>query len=224
MYGYVQNNPLALVDPTGLCSQAAPGDSFYDDDTHQKVFFPGPCADGQIGEGVVKQTVEGGKPPATYDACPFCQYFAQGNGASGPSNAKSPENPGQTGRSKSLNNVASVFGYDQNDKRPSCFGGFLVNTISNMVPVLPGISTAAEEGFGTMSRVRYNQAIGYAAHTASKTFGTPFLQYPFKSSVFRDILQSSKLLADAAPLIGVIVSEGQALFDEVQSIKKGECQ
>ena len=123
-----------------------------------------------------------------------------------------------------LNNITSIFGYDQRIALPSCFGDFVNNTISNLFPFLPGLSNASEEGFGAASRVAYNRALSYAASTPSKTFGTSFLRYPFKSSVFRGILSKSAALADAAPMAGVVAAEGQALYNEVQSMKQGACQ
>ena len=45
LYSYGRNNPLRYNDPTGRCSQAAGG---YTDEG--KSLFPGPCANGTIGE------------------------------------------------------------------------------------------------------------------------------------------------------------------------------
>ena len=55
-YAYVRNNPLALVDPSGLCS----GDSsysLYDDDSHSQYYFNGPCSGGTVGSGSQKVEV-----------------------------------------------------------------------------------------------------------------------------------------------------------------------
>jgi hypothetical protein len=92
------------------------------------------------------------------------------------------------------------------------------------VSFLPGLSNVSEEGFGVASRAAYNRALSYAASAPSKTFGTVFLRYPFKSSVFRGILSKSASLAEAAPMAGVVTAEAQALHNEVQSIKQGTCQ
>jgi hypothetical protein len=54
-----------------------------------------------------------------------------------------------------LNNITSFFGYDQRIPLLSCFGGFVSNTISNLFPLLPGLSNVSEEGFGVASRVAY---------------------------------------------------------------------
>ena len=45
LFSYGRNNPLRYNDPTGRCSQAAGG---YTDEG--KSLFPGPCANGTIGE------------------------------------------------------------------------------------------------------------------------------------------------------------------------------
>lgn len=133
-----------------------------------------------------------------------------------------PPNNGQ--RPDWINNLTSIFGYDQRIPLPSCFGDFVNNTISNLFPFLPGLSNASEEGFGVASRVAYNRALSYAATTPSQTFGTSFLRYPFKSSVFRGLLSKAGSLAEAAPMAGVVTAEGQALYSEVQSMKQGSCQ
>jgi hypothetical protein len=132
--------------------------------------------------------------------------------------------PKNVARPDWLNNITSIFGYDQRIPLPSCFGDFVKNTANNLFPFLPGLSNASEEGFGVASRVAYNRALSYAANTPSQTFGTSFLRYPFKSSVFRGLLSKSAALADAAPIAGVVTAEGQALYSEVQSMKQGACQ
>ena len=40
--------------------------------------------------------------------------------------------------------MASLFGYDQNVPRPSCFGGFLSNTLGNLNPVSPSLASLGE--------------------------------------------------------------------------------
>lgn len=132
--------------------------------------------------------------------------------------------PNNVARPDWLNKITAIFGYDQRIPLPSCFGDFVNNTISNLFPFLPGLSNVSEEGFGVASRVAYNRALSYAANTPSKTLGTSFLRYPFKSSVFRGILSKSAALADAAPMAGLVTAEGQALYNEVQPMKQGACQ
>ena len=124
-----------------------------------------------------------------------------------------------------LNNVTSLFGYDQNVPLKSCFVNvFLKSAVDNLNPFQPGLSDIVAAGFDTASAVRYNQALKYAARTPSRTFGTGNLLYPLKSSRFRGLLRSSEKLGKAAGWAGFDVTLGQALYDEIQSMRAGECQ
>ncbi len=73
------------------------------------------------------------------------------------------------------------------------------------------------------SCVASNRALSYAPNMPSQTFGTSFLRYPFTSSMFRGIVAKSAALADAARMAGVVTAEGQALYNEVRSMKQGAC-
>ena len=53
-FAYANADPVNLHDPRGLCSFDEAG-AYYDDDSHSTMAFPGPCADGLIGDGA--QTV-----------------------------------------------------------------------------------------------------------------------------------------------------------------------
>src|SRR3954467_1547772 len=90
--------------------------------------------------------------------------------------------------------AASAPGYDQNDSRRSCFGRFLSDSLDGMNPFSPSpqAPTPGEIITTTYASYKYNQAIRYAATTASRTFGTTFLVYPNKSSTFRSILNSAQ--------------------------------
>jgi hypothetical protein len=122
-----------------------------------------------------------------------------------------------------LNNITSIFGYDQ---RLHCRRALEIfsTTQSATCAVSPGPFERQRRGIGVASRVAYNRALSYAANTSSKTFDTSFVRYPFKSSVFRGLLSQSASLAEAAPMAGVVTAEGQALYDEVQSMKQRACQ
>lgn len=150
---------------------------------------------------------------------------SQGGGGGGGGGSKGNGVPAKdVARPDWLNTMTSIFGYDQQIPLPSCFGDFVRNTIGNLLPFLPGLSSASEEAFGVTSRAVYNRALTYAATTSSKTFGTSFLKYPFNSSVFRGLLAESAGLANAAPMAGVVTAEGQALYNEIQTMRQGACQ
>ena len=48
LFAYVRNNPLRWVDPSGRCSQVAPG-NYVDSDTEGSLIFKGLCRSGTIG-------------------------------------------------------------------------------------------------------------------------------------------------------------------------------
>lgn len=102
-----------------------------------------------------------------------------------------------------LNNVTSVFGYDQNIPLQSCFVDvFLKGTAKNFVDSFNPFSPDAGAAAGTYAKyLGFNAALKYAATTPSKTFGTPNLLYPFKSSSFRNLLKGAEKAGPKASLI-----------------------
>jgi hypothetical protein len=132
---------------------------------------------------------------------------------------------GMDARPAWVNDVTSVFGYDQDVALPSCFVDvFLKSAANSLNPFQPGLGDVVAGGFGTASALKYNQALNYAATTASRTFGTPNLLYPFKSSTFRGLLNQSKVLGKAAGWAGLDATLGQALYNEILAMRKGQCQ
>jgi len=228
-YAYVGNNPLVITDPSGM--------NWFTDALNQVEeailsFFGGGsqscdadfCATGTgFGDVGTAGTPYGGGlnlggVGAIGGDIGGLMFTATGLGKADVPTVSTPPRPDW------LNNITSIFGYDQRIPLPSCFGDFVNNTISNLFPFLPSLSNVSEEGLGVASRVAYNRALSYAASTPSKAFGTSFLRYPFKSSVFRGLLSKSASLAEAAPMAGVVTAETQALSSEVQSMKQGACQ
>jgi hypothetical protein len=86
---------------------------------------------------------------------------------------------------------------------------------------LPAATQAASD---SASISYYNQALQYAATTASKTFGTSFLVYANKSSVFRGLMNSSAIWAKFSFWGSLVANEGIALANEWKSMQAGECQ
>jgi RHS repeat-associated protein len=226
-YAYVLGNPLNGTDPSGRdkidCGNGNLADACVTDSSPDPVSTSSsPCSD--------FNEYCWAPPPAPWGGGGAPTFTVTGTGVAdrNPSPVSTSPSvstlPNNVARPDWLNNITSIFGYDQRITLPSCFGDFVNNTIGNLLPSLPGLSNVSEEGFGIASRVAYNRALSYAANTPSKTFGTSFLRYPFKSSVFRGLLSTSAILAEAAPMASIVTAEGQALFDEVQSMRQGACQ
>ena len=65
--------------------------------------------------------------------------------------------------------------------------------------------------------LKFNQGLRYAATTASKTFGTTHLVYPYKSSVFRGLIKDSQKVGKVSMLGSLVLAEGQALWTPAES-------
>jgi len=123
-------------------------------------------------------------------------------------------------RSDWLNNITSLFGYDQNIPLQSCFVEVALKTAADdLNPFTPGAFDLVQGALRFGQGVKYNQALTYAAARG--------LTYPFKSSVFRGILKTSNLLgkaADMMPLVNLDVALTKGLAAEIRAMKNGECQ
>lgn len=103
------------------------------------------------------------------------------------------------------------------DGTPSCVGIFFESWAENMNPMEPDPpSEVAEQATHAYATYRFNGALAYAA--------TKGLTYPFRSSVFRNLLSVSEGLAEVAPYLGVVFAEIGALATEIDAAKKGECE
>jgi len=72
--------------------------------------------------------------------------------------------------------------------------------------------------------LKYAQAAKYALTTPSKTFGTPFLVYPNKSSVFRSMTKGAGRGALVGAVFSADIALGEALYDEIKLMQSGGCQ
>jgi hypothetical protein len=216
-YAYVNNNPLSNTDPFGL--QSSGGTLYWG--------TQGPPANGGnsggspvSGFGFGFGWSWGGGPPRSMTVQsnePVLESDLSRISSNKPAeNEKRPE---------WLNAIFSIFGYDQNIPLQSCFADvFLKSAANNLNPFQPGWGDIAAGGFSTASAAKYNQALKYAATTASRTFGTPNLLYPLKSSAFRGMLETSRVLGKAAGWAGFDAALGQAFITEMKAMNSGECQ
>lgn len=123
-----------------------------------------------------------------------------------------------------LNDITSIFGYDESIPLPSCFGVAMKSSWNHLNPLSPDVSGTGEAVGAYYALSKYNQAIQYAASTRSRTFGTSFLRYPFKSSTFRSLLKQSGKGASVGLLTMSDVSLFEGLLDEIDAMKHGACQ
>ena len=83
------------------------------------------------------------------------------------------------------------------------------------IPTDPSPTDLAEPSARFFSIVTYNQALGYAASRG--------LTYPFKSSIFRGLIQSSEKVGESAPEIAIVTGTGDAVISTIRSAYNGEC-
>ena len=91
------------------------------------------------------------------------------------------------------------------------FGGDL-----SPIPFEPSPVDLAEPTARFFSIVTYNRALTYGASRG--------LTYPFKSSIFRGLIQSSERVGEAAPELSVGIAAADALYKAGSSALAGECQ
>ena len=241
-YAYVANNPLSNVDPLGLQCVTLDNGVVADDGT------PPPCNSMTQGNGDADATVSDTSTSANDDR-PQGGNFPAGIGSL-PTGARPGLNPDyfrngmwqrtrtanggwQCGKISAANNgllnklvssSMSFVGFAPSSETPSCFVQFLKNTVSNANPLTPSPSGAGAGAGAVYAATKFNQALNYAATTPSTTFGTPYLVYPLKSSVFRGMLTAAGRGAMVGWLVSVDIAMGQALVTEYNSAKAGECQ
>jgi RHS repeat-associated protein len=238
-YAYVGNNPLNAVDPTGmglgdlwntisgwfgggttLCASFS-GDSCglsgndVGDSNYASVFYSGYDPYYEVSSSPPVQSSGGGgasQPPSTPAPAP-----PSNSGGNQPPPTTRPKN---VARPDWLNNIASIFGYDQRIKLPSCFVDVTLKTAADdMNPVTPGAFDVGQDALQVGQAVKYSQALTYAASKG--------VRYPLKSSVFRGILNTSKMLgkvADTLPLVNLDYALTDGLIAETKAMNAGQCQ
>jgi hypothetical protein len=100
---------------------------------------------------------------------------------------------------------------------------FVQQFLKNLTPTVPGPTPGTIAGGGYALNL-FNEALEYAETTPSKTFGTPHLVYPYKSSVFRSLLRQASKGFWVGLLTDVILAEAKALWVEYQAVRQGTCQ
>ena len=118
-----------------------------------------------------------------------------------------------------LNNITSIFLYDQRIKLPSCAAIAFKAAADDLNPFLPAAANVAPGALNVGQAVKFNQALTYAV--------TKGLTYPNKSSVFRGILNTSKTLGKIAgtlPLVNLDYALTDGLITEIKAINQGQCQ
>jgi RHS repeat-associated protein len=216
LYSYVRNNPLGFVDLNGRSCIKLDDGSSGDDGDGKGCKDAGVAPDDKNGKGkITPQVVDVGAESAPgFGSAEWTRQMLR----------DLPTSFERGNRPDSLNNVFSFFGYDQNDSRPSCFGGFLENTASNINPLPPSLSTVGDLAGQAGTFYWFQRAIQHAATTPSRTFGTPFLMYPNKSSVFRSLLSKSGRASVAGALFSLDIGIFQALVTEFDDLRNGRCQ
>ncbi|QOY90655.1 RHS repeat-associated core domain-containing protein [Paludibaculum fermentans] len=205
LYGYVRSNPLRYTDATGeACVVEEDGTEHNDDNP------------GQSCEDVHKQE-NNDKPSAvvTDDSSPApytYEYYRQVA-------RDLPTLLERGNRPDMINDLYSIFGYDQNVPLPSCFGKFLSATGDDLMPFSPGASTAGSASGEIGSAIAWNKALRCAAQMSQRT-----AKGVFKDGRFQRLLGISTKLETSAPLLGVVFAEGHGLLSECDLMRSGGCQ
>ena len=211
-YAYVLGNPLANTDPAGMFASANP--------------YPAGGNLGGIDPGACDLICSNGGVP--HHAGLGTQYYSgpltQGGGGGGGNNYTTtlpprPSPPKNVARPDWLNNITSIFGYDQRIKLPSCAAIAFKTAADDLNPFLPAAADVAQGVLNVGQAVKFNQALTYAAGKG--------LTYPNKSSVFRRILNTSKMLgkvSDTLPLVNLDYALTDGLIAEIKAINQGQCQ
>ena len=119
-----------------------------------------------------------------------------------------------------MNAVATVIGYNQNDRRPSCFGTFSSTVANDLFPFLPALSDAVQAGAQAGSAYYRNKAVDWALSQGSRRA----IRNAYKKKGYTSLMARSATLAKAAPWAALITAEFDGGFDEVMAIRAGTCQ
>jgi hypothetical protein len=123
-----------------------------------------------------------------------------------------------------LNNITSIFVYDQRIKLPSCAALAFSTAADDLNPFSPGTFGAIKDGVEaalvTGQLYYFNAAMSHAAARG--------LTYPNKSSIFRGLLKNSSNLGKAAGnYLGPAAVDAGLLHGfilEMIAMQHGECQ
>jgi hypothetical protein len=194
----VLNNPLGFGDPLGLlCVKSDdPNTELLDEDGNTITSKQG-CADNG-GQWVdLQQTVT-----VNADPLPSCQYDVEGCG----------ESPTWVGIKSFFTNF-TVFG-SSGDPRPSCFAGFLKNTVGNFF----GYSGA--DVAGGAATAKYIATPPSPVPPTMALRGGKFAANWIKADEVARVRGAAKF----GLAVNLVLAEAQALASEVNSASNGNCK
>ena len=243
-YSYVLNNPLVNTDPTGMFLSAHP----YDDSPYLDMEFASPRrasplqgndpSSGYPSSRIFHLATGGSSggtstpPAAPQSPSPPVSGRAPATPPAPipptppPPDDNSPTKvpPKNVARPDWLNNITSIFGYDQRINLPSCAALAFSTAVDDLNPFSPGafgaIKDGVDGGLVTGQFYYFNAAISHAAARG--------LIYPNKSSIFRGLLKTSGNLGKAAgDYLGPAAVDAGLLHGFIQemiAMSRGECQ
>ena len=213
-YSYVTNNPLSMIDPTGM----------------NECFLPSPPDSGHAGTGpnppptnetdcvnahgtwvISNQTVTV-HAPINYVApvimSPQWRSDAQ------PPNVSTSNSQTSTWWLQVRVFMSALGNNFKNEFKPNgCFANFADELVTGES------SDASPPGAGPEDVIRTVGQAGAASYVV-----TQGLSYPLKSSIYRGFLGGTETAAGTATLIPLIYEEGKALGNEWNSLTSGTCQ
>ncbi|MFN8006849.1 MAG: RHS repeat-associated core domain-containing protein [Terriglobia bacterium] len=224
-YAYTENSSVTYFDPNGLMI-ALPGGGGYGGGGGYWFEGGGACFQDIGGDIVYVPCAGPGRAPK--DGEDAGGREGGGGNSSTPPNSPNPSSgstvpPGmsQTFLSGFLKDFYSYVDATANSvtSKDGCLNLFFTSLMNKITGIPAGVGGEASAVF--YGGLTFNRALQYALTTPSRTFGTDFLIYPYKSSVFRNMLKGSILVGWLAQLD---IAAFQALIDEYEAALSGKCE
>lgn len=195
LYGYVRNNPLRYVDPTGRKCENG-----YNAET-------GAFCSGVEAEDPYRRAEQAWRDSQRFFLDSWLNFEGQFPRTSGFLEG-------------STQAVTTLF----TSPRQSCLAQAGLNTLWNLAPIEPGLTDLVEAAAAGAALLEWNRAQRYAASRPNFLGGRGLL-YPIRSSVYRGMVNRSKfIVGKAGPVATGVLAIGEAIVAEAAAWQAGTCR